>query len=137
MQQIIFIIIICGAAAGLRLVATHGVTTQHSQMSPAAFLWQIMIKIPHLHSQLRPGHGQRGVISWKNSFYTEILRQIFWHDLDLTPTWAEYKISGKCMKSLCFVFREVLFFSAPYTDTKVDVNKRCWPSMLTHFSYIF
>ena len=111
-------------------MATHGVTTQHSQMSPAAFLWQIMIKIPHLHSQLRPGPGQRGIISWKNSFYTEILRQIFWHDLDLAPTWAEYKIFWKCKKSVLRIQGGAILLNPTLTQKlmllRLHADQACW-----------
>ena len=104
--------------------------TTQSQMSPAAFLWQIMIKIPHLHSQLRPGPGQRGIISWKNSFYTEILRQIFWHDLDLAPTWAEYKIFWKCKKSVLRIQGGAILLNPTLTQKlmllRLHADQACW-----------
>ena len=57
----------------------------HQRLTPA-FLWQIMIKIPHLHSYSRVTGVQEGKLSLKKhfpfyGFYLKILRW-FCHDLN-------------------------------------------------------
>ena len=129
--------IICGAAAGLRLVATHGGTTQHrvrwARLLSSDKLWlKYLTYIPSLGRLM-----DRGESSLEK---TAFIQKYWGKSFDMTWIWHQHGQNIKSLENvwnLCVLYSGRCYSSQPYTDTKVDVNKRCWPSMMTHFSYIF
>ena len=134
MQQIILLFVerLLGCGSWLPTESQHN-TVRWARLLSSDKLWlKYLTYIPSLGRDM-----DRGESSLEK---TAFIQKYWGKSFDMTWIWHQHGQNIKSLENvcyLCFVFREVLFFSAPYTDTKVDVNKRCWPSMLTHFSYIF
>ena len=132
--------IICGAAAGLRIVATHGVTTQHrvrwARLLSSDKLWlKYLTYIPSLGRDM-----DRGESSLEK---TAFIQKYWGKSFDMTWIWHQHGQNIKYLENvwnLCVLYSGRCYSSLHPTLTQKlmlirDADQACWHISATYSKF--